>query len=249
MSQQSLVILFFCIILAWEYYLPNDKDVVVDQRWLSNFSLTILTTLIVILLGDFIPSYSLNSEILTQVSRISVVDLSLYFLILLFVDFVFYLLHRVSHFVELLWKLHRVHHSDPYMDVSTHFRHHPLEYIWVFSLFSFLVWLLALPVVVVAFYFVLATLIQMWHHANIKVEQRVESIIGFIFITPSMHRVHHQQSWKESNSNFGAVFCFWDRIFKTFILENQNYNDFGIQGFTSKKQQSLTKLIKQPFIK
>jgi len=249
MSQQSLVILFFCIILAWEYYLPNDKDVVVDQRWLSNFSLTILTTLMVILLGDYMPNFALNEEMVSQVSRVGLVDLSLYVLFLLLIDLIFYLLHRLSHQFDWLWKLHRVHHSDPHVDVSTHFRHHPIEYIWVYSLFSLIVWLFDIPVVIVAVYFVLATVVQMWHHANIKVGRSIENVIGLIFITPQMHRVHHQKSWRESNSNFGAVFSFWDRALRTFILENENYDNYGIEGLTSKKHQALTNLIKQPFFK
>ena len=42
-------------------------------------------------------------------------------------DFSSYWFHRMAHTSPLLWRLHRVHHSDTKMDTSTFFRGHPLE--------------------------------------------------------------------------------------------------------------------------
>ena len=79
----------------------------------------------------------------------------------------------------------------------------------------------------------------------------IDRCLAFIVVTPSIHEVHHQTNWKESNSNFGSVFTCWDRLFKTFMngLVDANNPDFGIKGFQSIEQQKLIDLIRQPFAK
>ena len=48
-------------------------------------------------------------------------------------DFVSYWFHRMAHITPVIWRFHRVHHSDTTMDASTNFRAHPLEILFWFG--------------------------------------------------------------------------------------------------------------------
>jgi sterol desaturase/sphingolipid hydroxylase (fatty acid hydroxylase superfamily) len=46
-------------------------------------------------------------------------------------DFAYgYVAHRTMHASPALWKFHRVHHSDAFVDVTTSYRTHPVEIAW-----------------------------------------------------------------------------------------------------------------------
>lgn len=137
-------------------------------------------------------------------------------LTLLVRGFISFFTHYLMHMVPILWRVHRVHHLDTELDVSTTVRVHPLEF--VIGLFPglTLVVLFGLSPWVLMTYEVLDAGVNVWTHSNVRVPRVLTRALKYIIVTPDLHRVHHS-AWKpETNSNFGAVFPIWDLIFRTF---------------------------------
>ncbi len=142
-----------------------------------------------------------------------------------------YLWHRVNHVIPFLWSLHRVHHSDREMDVTTAVRFHPGEILISTGLRLMLIALLGLSLTQILLYDTLLVVVIFLHHSNINLPFFIDKLLRVIITTPSLHRVHHSPVTREANSNFGSVFSFWDRIARTFRLRNdQTAIVYGVEG-------------------
>lgn len=164
-------------------------------------------------------------------------------------DITTYWIHRASHKVPLLWRLHRVHHSDTTMDSSTVFRFHPLELILIYQTGNIITAaLFGTDMFALALYYFVLYIFFFLEHANINFPKWIDKTIGLIFVMPNHHRVHHQQEQFYTDSNFADIFIIWDRIFGTFKempIENMKY---GLKEFESDEKQSFLYLMKSPFI-
>ena len=127
-----------------------------------------------------------------------------------------YSFHLVSHRHPLLWRLHRVHHCDVHLDVSSALRNHPLEMIagtlWMIPI----VVACGLSPIVLAAYEGVEALVNMLTHANIRIPDAAERYARSLLVTPGLHRLHHSAVQAETDSNYGNVFSFWDRLFGTY---------------------------------
>lgn len=130
--------------------------------------------------------------------------------------FISFFTHYLMHRVPALWRVHRVHHLDTELDVSTTVRFHPLEFflglipgVPIVVAFGLSAWLLMV-------YEVLDAGVNLWTHSNVRVPRRLDRILRYVIVTPDLHRVHHSTRKTETNSNFGAVFPVWDLVFGTF---------------------------------
>jgi len=148
-----------------------------------------------------------------------------------------YLWHLVCHRVDAFWMFHRVHHNDPYLNVSTAFRLHFVEVLITNSLKALLIILLGIDKTLVLAIETIITLCILFHHANIGF--RFERILGQIMIVPSLHRVHHSVERSEHDSNYGATLSLWDRLFGT--LSELEPAKIGING---RSPQDLFNLVK-----
>ena len=136
-----------------------------------------------------------------------------FFISLLVLDLGDFGAHFVFHRFSIGWKVHRVHHSDLEMDVTTAQRFHPFESLLSLGIRLGMIFLFGpFPAAVFLFDFLLWTT-SFFIHANIRLSRFFEKTIGKILVTPDMHRVHHLTGYAESNSNFGVVFSFWDSSF------------------------------------
>lgn len=131
----------------------------------------------------------------------------------LLLDLLLYFWHRASHSFDGLWMFHKVHHNDPYLNVSTAFRLHIVELLIITVLKSAYIILLGVNTTMVLANETLLTVFIMFHHTNISFcgEKRLAQII----ITPYLHRAHHSTERNEHDTNYGAVFAIWDRLFGT----------------------------------
>jgi len=132
----------------------------------------------------------------------------------LLLDLLLYCWHRLSHSFDSLWMFHKVHHNDPYLNVSTAFRLHIVELLIITVLKSSYIVLLGVDKTMVLTNETLLTLFVMFHHSNISF--RGEKRLGQAIIAPYLHRAHHSTKRSEHDSNYGAVFSIWDRLFGTF---------------------------------
>lgn len=165
-------------------------------------------------------------------------------------DITAYWIHRGTHAIPLLWRFHRVHHSDTKMDSSTVFRFHPLELILVFGIGNIVTaTLFGTDVLSMALYFFFLYLFFFFEHANLKYPKWLNSTLGLIFVMPDHHRVHHQQDQFYTDSNYADIFIIWDRFFGTFKMMPKEKMKYGLIEFDTEKKQKFLYLIKSPFIK
>jgi sterol desaturase/sphingolipid hydroxylase (fatty acid hydroxylase superfamily) len=155
-------------------------------------------------------------------------------------DLLLYAWHKASHRFDCLWMFHKVHHNDPFLNVSTAFRAHFLEILIINLLKAMLIVALGIQEALVLANETILTFFTMLHHANISF--RGERLVGRVVITPYLHRVHHSVKRSEHDRNYGSVLSLWDRLFGT--LAELQPAKIGIKG---KVPQDLAGLIKCGF--
>jgi sterol desaturase/sphingolipid hydroxylase (fatty acid hydroxylase superfamily) len=163
-------------------------------------------------------------------------------------DFSFgYLAHRAMHLSPLLWRVHRVHHSDPFVDVTTTYRTHPIESAWRFLFVIVPVWMLGLPPEAVVIHRLLSALNGLLEHANIRVWRPLESALSLVWVSPRLHKIHHSRVAVETDSNYGNILSLYDRALGTFTsAERARSVVYGLDD-ADPPPASLTGLLALPF--
>jgi len=160
--------------------------------------------------------------------------------------------HVLSHRIPLFWRLHRLHHSDVVMDVTTALRFHPLEIMASLIFKGSVVALLgAPPALVFAFELALGAG-ALFTHANISLPARLDRLLRLAFVTPAMHLIHHNPNPVATNSNYGFSFSFWDRLFRTYRADSPeppmlSGSDIGLEKWRSPQDQTLRAMVLNPF--
>ena len=131
-------------------------------------------------------------------------------------DLAIYVQHVVFHKVPLLWRLHRMHHADLDIDVTTGVRFHPIEILISLAIKIAVILALGIPVVAVILFEVLLNVTSMFNHSNVSMPAWLDRVLRLIVVTPDMHRVHHSILRHETDSNFGFNLPWWDRLFGTY---------------------------------
>lgn len=163
-------------------------------------------------------------------------------------DMTSYWFHRLAHKTPVLWRLHRVHHSDTTMDASTFFRGHPIE-VLVFGNASIIaVALFGMDMLSFGLYLFIFIPFAFLEHTNLLFPKWLDKTVGLIFVTPNFHKVHHEQDQQYTDSNFSDIFIIWDRLFGTFKYKPVKEIKYGLAEFDDKKKQSFLYLMKSPFI-
>ena len=161
-----------------------------------------------------------------------------------------YLPHYVQHKVKFLWKIHLVHHSDHKVDTTTANRHHPFESVvrYLFTLLG--VALLGANMGLVFLYQSLSVILSQFNHANININPSFDKYLSFFIVTPNMHKVHHHYVMPYTDSNYGNIFSFWDRLFGTFKTLNPSKIIYGVDTFFNEEENgSIKNLLYRPFEK
>ena len=168
---------------------------------------------------------------------------------LVVLDFAIYWQHRAFHHLPLLWRMHRVHHSDTTFDVTLGLRFHPAE-ILLSTLYKLaLVAAFGFSAATVLVYEILLAAFALFTHADIALAPRVEAWLRRVFVTPDWHRVHHSVHPDETDSNFGNILSVWDRLFATYIPQPRGGHlgmRIGLTQFRNANAQTFTALLRQP---
>lgn len=165
---------------------------------------------------------------------------------ILILDYAFYLWHLISHRQNFLWRFHLVHHTDLDLDASTAFRFHFAE-LTLASVFRILVVIIfgIQPFQLVLFEVIMLVCV-LFHHSNMRLPKRFEVLLWRVLITPRLHGIHHSMLQPETNSNFGTVFSFWDRLHRTRIVNVvQRQITIGVPAY--QKELTLWQLLGLPF--
>lgn len=158
-----------------------------------------------------------------------------------------YIWHRANHEVPFLWRFHRVHHTDPAMDSTTALRFHPGEILLSGVANSLVLMALGMSLGMLVLYKSVMVLVILLHHSNLAVPARLDARLRALIVPPSMHRVHHSMIRAETDSNYGTVFSFWDRLFGTFRLrDDPQAIRFGIGTYDDAAWQRPLRLLRLP---
>lgn len=165
-------------------------------------------------------------------------------------DAAIYWQHRLMHRIPWLWPLHRVHHTDLAIDVTTGVRFHPLEIVLSMAVKLAVVAVLGPPAAAVVLFEVLLSAGSLFTHADVALPGAVERGARRLIITPSLHRTHHSIRREEHDSNFGFTTSLWDRAFRSLretSHDPETTMPVGIAGLRDPKALGLGPLLVQPF--
>ena len=155
--------------------------------------------------------------------------------------------HRANHRLALLWRFHRMHHSDPAVDVTTATRFHLGEIALSTIARLGVIPLLGIPLSMIVGYELVLLLSTQFHHSNIALPAGMDRVLRLVIVSPNMHRVHHSIERIETDSNYSSVLSIWDRLFHSY-RENADYRQirFGVDGFSGDSSQGILGLILTP---
>lgn len=168
---------------------------------------------------------------------------------ILLVDFGGYIFHNISHRVPFLWRIHRVHHSDFYLNASSSLRFHPLDTVFSQGLVPcFWIPLMGISLTSFILYGTLALPLLIIQHSNFKLPDGIEKYGRLIFATPGWHKIHHSNEQPLTDSHYGDVFTFWDRIFGTWKPIQPDQIRYGLKEFDHPAKHRAWYLIRSPFL-
>ncbi len=158
-----------------------------------------------------------------------------------------YLIHLIQHKVRWMWKFHMIHHADTYVDTTTANRHHPGESVFraVFAILA--VFVCGSPMWLIMIYQSLSVLLSQFNHANIRLPRWLDKFLSLIIVSPDMHKVHHHYMRPETDTNYGNIFSFWDRIFGTYHSTPVDQLKYGLDVLEGTKDHNLKTQLKMPF--
>jgi sterol desaturase/sphingolipid hydroxylase (fatty acid hydroxylase superfamily) len=247
----------FALMAVWETAAPRRARLLPRRvRWLHNLALVVLNSLMVRLL---FPVAAVGFAVLSAgrgwglLNAFEVPFWWAFALSVIALDCAIYLQHVMFHAVPLLWRLHRVHHADADVDVTTGARFHPIEILLSMLIKFAAIAVLGAPAAAVLVFEVLLNGTAMFNHANLRLPEAVDRFLRWMLVTPEMHRIHHSMEVHETNSNFGFNLPWWDRLFGTYRPRArlpQESMAIGVKGLTgSDRAVKLTGLLAIPFVK
>ncbi|QIE46669.1 sterol desaturase family protein [Pseudohalocynthiibacter aestuariivivens] len=194
-----------------------------STRWVTNWGITILNTLTLRALAFGLPLLAVGAAVDAHTQGWGLMNtihlpgwLAVILTVLIF-DFAIWAQHLITHKVPILWRLHRVHHADRDIDVTTAIRFHPVEIALSMLLKIGLVYLLGPPAIGVIAFEIILNGTAMFNHANLRLPLWLDTLLRYVLVTPDMHRVHHSDIRAEHDSNYGFALSIWDRMFGTYI--------------------------------
>lgn len=245
----GLFVLIFVLMSLVEALMPRrERRFPRGRRWLTNIGILLssyLATLVVVVL---VPVTATLTALWAETNRFGLfywVDVPVWLQWLVgiaFLDFVIWAQHLITHKVPLLWRIHRVHHTDEDLDASSAIRFHPVEIVLSIFVKSAAVALIGAPALVVVVFEALVNGSALFNHANMKLPPALDRVLRLVFVTPDMHRVHHSVYNEETDSNYGFALSIWDRMFRTYVPEPRDGHEGMRVGLIEWQDDAPTKL-------
>jgi sterol desaturase/sphingolipid hydroxylase (fatty acid hydroxylase superfamily) len=250
----GVFILIFLIVATWEVVARRrDLKHPRSSRWYGNIGLGSLNPLVlrfcfpILVVGIAVQAQQHGWGLFNLIEIPQTME---FLLCLLLLDFAIYLQHIAFHRLSWLWRLHKVHHSDPDFDLSTALRFHPLEIVLSMFIKMIVAGLLGVPPLAVLIFEIVLNLTAMFNHGNIKIPIGVDRVLRKLLVTPDMHRVHHSTIPTETNSNYGFNLSCWDYLFHTYVAQPENGHDdmtVGLDEYKGSDKLRLLELLTLPF--
>lgn len=250
----AFILMFGMLALAEALWPRRSLTVVKSGRWLTNIGIIIADSLVVRLLLPIAPVTLAATAQADGLGLFNLLALPMWLEIpvgLMSLDLLIYLQHRLFHRVPLLWRLHRMHHTDLDLDVSSGNRFHPLEIVLSMLIKMAAVLLLGLSPLTVLLFEVILNAASMFNHANLAIPLPVDRLLRLFLVTPDMHRVHHSVIPVETDSNFGFCQPWWDRLLGTYRDQPAKGHDsmiIGLREFRDPAKLGFCYLLMIPFV-
>ncbi len=221
-DQQSLVLLVFTfggmlLFMVLEQVWPRRRSGEIPiAHWLTNWFLASLNFFILFwltlqlgqsaLLRSYFPDLGVYGRFHPAVAIAIMVMVT---------EFVQYWMHRAFHRFGLLWRIHAVHHTDTTVDTTTSHRTHIVEAAINTLAMLPVFFVLGAPALVLVFYQLFRVFAVLLNHSNISLPEGLDRVLGKFIVTPGFHLVHHSSESTCTNSNYGTVVPWFDRVFGT----------------------------------
>ncbi len=243
----------FAVMALWELAAPRRRQPLGRRRrWPGNLGVVVVDTLLVRLL---VPTTAVAVALMATQRGWGLwpnVQAPTWLAVvgsIMLLDMAIYLQHVLFHAVPVLWRLHRMHHTDLELDVSSGARFHPVEILLSLGIKMAVVAALGAPAVAVLVFEVVLNATSMFNHANVRMPQQLDRVLRWWVVTPDMHRVHHSWYPNETNSNFGFNLPWWDRLFGTYRAQPRDGHTnmtIGINQFRDPRELRLDRMLWQP---
>lgn len=253
-ARLSAFVAIFAAMAAWEMIAPRRKPKIArGTRWPGNIGIVVLDTVLVRLL---FPTTAVGLALVAEVhgwGLFHALNMPMWAAVpaaVIVLDLAIYLQHVLFHAVPSLWRLHRVHHADQELDVTTGARFHPVEILLSMGLKLGVVAALGAPAVAVLAFEVLLNATSMFNHSNVGMPTWLDPVLRRVVVTPDMHRVHHSAAARETDSNFGFNLPWWDHLFGTYRDQPAAGHEamaIGVDELRDPAEQRLDRMLTQPF--
>ncbi|MGK7390699.1 MAG: SDR family NAD(P)-dependent oxidoreductase [Candidatus Cyclobacteriaceae bacterium M2_1C_046] len=213
----SVIFVVFVLLIIWEAYLSTKENLRLyhgPDTFANIFiatssmaiNLTVRGTVIVFFSWLYQPTVMHNTPVV------------LYWISLfLLCDFISYSFHYISHKSRFFWASHVIHHSSEHYNFTTAVRAPLTNFFYRFLFYA--------PLTLLGFEPLHILLVEsiIYIYTFYLHTELVGSLgyLGYLFNTPSHHRVHHGTNHKYIDKNFGGILIIWDRIFGTFQKEEE----------------------------
>jgi sterol desaturase/sphingolipid hydroxylase (fatty acid hydroxylase superfamily) len=250
----------FLALAASEFVWPRRKlTAVKSRRWATNLAIVGIDGAVVRALGLLaVPIAATAAAAYAGVHGIGVfnwVALPVWLetvLAIVALDFAIWLQHVATHKIPILWRLHKMHHSDVDIDVTTAIRFHPIEIALSVVWKVICVLVLGPSVLAVVLFEIILNAGAMFSHANIRLPAAMDAALRTLIVTPDMHRVHHSVLRREHDTNFGFNLSVWDRLFGTYCAEPEKGQEdmtIGLSAYQTDDPNRLGWSLFLPFAK
>jgi len=244
----------FGVMAVWELLRPRRRQAIGrNWRWPNNLGVLAVD---VVLVRILLPITAVGLALIAEARGFGLFNLialprwASIIISVILLDLAIYLQHVLFHAVPALWRLHRMHHADLEIDVTTGVRFHPIEILLSTTIKLTVVAALGTPAAAVVIFEVLLNATSMFNHSNVRVPLQIDRVLRWFVVTPDMHRVHHSILRRETNSNFGFNLPWWDRLLGTYRAQPAAGHEgmtIGIEQFRDARELGLDRMLLQPF--
>ncbi len=243
-----------------EFFIPKrEMRIGRQERWVTNVGLAAMNSLLLRVFGaSTVPLLALAAALYAEEQQIGLLNqYEMPFVIelvvsLFILDFAIYFQHWASHKFPILWRIHKVHHSDQDLDVTTAVRFHPIEIGLSMFYKVGLVFLFGFDAISVLLFEIILNACALFHHSNVALPGWLDRPLRMVFVTPDMHRVHHSVIRGETDSNYGFSLAIWDRLLGTYVSQPAaGHKDMKIglpENYDSEDPRRFSWSLAQPFL-
>lgn len=249
----SFLGIFLLVAMAEHFWPRRPLTAPKGPRWSCNIAIVIIDTFVARLVFPLMPVGIAEIARVKSWGMLNMVVLPHWFAIgvaFLMLDLIIYFQHRVFHRVPLFWRIHRMHHTDLDLDVSSGTRFHPIEIMLSLVIKLVAVVVIGAPAAAVVLFEVVLNATSLFNHGNLRIPVGIDRWLRLLLVTPDMHRVHHSIIPRETDSNFSFNLPLWDRLLGTYRAQPRDGHDgmiIGLKEFRDSKLLVLGYLLLLPF--